>query len=73
MLKVLEGFHHRAAQQITGMMSKRGAGGEWYYPLVLEAMETAGINPIKVYIQRRQETIMERVDFRPIYELCTEA
>ena len=28
-LKVLEGFHHRAARRITGMTEKRGAGGEW--------------------------------------------
>ena len=34
-LKVLEGFHHRAAQQITGMMEKSGVGGEWEYPLLL--------------------------------------
>ena len=29
MLKVLEGFCHRAAQYITRMMEKRRAGGEW--------------------------------------------
>ena len=29
MLKVLTEFHHWAAQRITGMMEKRGAGGEW--------------------------------------------
>ena len=28
-LKVLEGFHHWAAQIITGMAEKRGTGGEW--------------------------------------------
>ena len=35
-LKVLEGFHHRAVQQITEMTAKRGAGGEWEHPLVVE-------------------------------------
>ena len=29
MLKVLTGLHHWAARRITGMMTKRGAGGEW--------------------------------------------
>ena len=29
MLKILEGFHHRAASQITGMTATRGADGEW--------------------------------------------
>ena len=28
-LKVLTTFHHLAAQGITGMMAKRGAGVEW--------------------------------------------
>ena len=32
MLKVLEGFHHRAARQIKGMMAIRGASGEREYP-----------------------------------------
>ena len=27
MIKVLEGFHHRAARRITGMTAIRGAGG----------------------------------------------
>ena len=29
MLKVLEGFHLRAAKRIMGITEKRGAGGEW--------------------------------------------
>ena len=36
-------------------------------------MESTGIHPIGVYIKRRQATIVERVDFRLVYELCTEA
>ena len=71
MLKVLKGFHYRAAWQTTGMTAKCGAGGEWEYPLVVEAMETAGIQPIEVYIMRRQAKIAERVTCRYIYELCT--
>ena len=40
---------------------------------VVEAMEAVGLHPIGVYIRRRQATIAERVDCRPIYEMCTEA
>ena len=29
MIKVLEGFYHRAARRITGVMATRGEGGEW--------------------------------------------
>ena len=39
MLKVLTEFHHREAQQITGMTAKRGAGGKWEYTAIEEAMD----------------------------------
>ena len=55
------------------MTAKRGAGGEWEYPEVEEAMESSGIHPIGVYTKRRQTTIAERVDCRPVNALCTEA
>ena len=48
MLKVLEGFYHQAARQIMRMTEKRGAGREWDYPAVGEAMESAGFHPIGV-------------------------
>ena len=73
MIKFLEGFHHWAARRITGLTEKLGAGREWKYPPVVDAMESAGIHPIGEYIRRRQATIAERVAFRPLYELCTEA
>ena len=73
MLKVLEGFHHRAARWITGMTVKCGADGEWEYPSVVDAMETADIQPIGVIIRRRHATIEERVACIPIYEMYTEA
>ena len=38
----------------------------------MKGMEAAGIQPIGVYIRRRQVNIEERVAFRPIYELCIE-
>ena len=73
MLKVLTVFHHRAERWITGMTAKRGAGGEWVYPVVEETMESVGIHRIGVYIKRRQTTIADRVDFWPVYALYTEA
>ena len=72
MLKVLTGFHHREAQRITGMMAKRGAGGEWGYSSAVEAMEAVGLQTIGVYIKRQQMNIAERVACRPVYALCTE-
>ena len=73
MIKVLEVFHHQAAQRITWMTAKSGSGGEWEYPSVVEEKEATGIHPIWVYIRRQQATIVEKVDCLPNYELCTEA
>ena len=57
MLKVLTVFHHLAAQRITGMTAKRGAGEEWEYPAVDESMDSAGLHHIVMYIKRRKTTI----------------
>ena len=72
MLKVLTEFHHRASRRITGMMAKRGADGWWEYPAVEEVMEYAILNPMRVYIKRRQMTIAERVACWIVYALCPE-
>ena len=72
-LKVLTAFHQWVARWITGMTAKHGAGVEWEYPEIEEAMESTGIQPIRVYIKRRKTTILERVACRPIYALCTES
>ena len=49
MLKVLEGFHHRAAWNTTVLMDWRTEDGEWIYPPVDDAMESVGLWPIKEY------------------------
>ena len=36
-----------------------------------EALDTAGLWPIKEYIQRRQDTVSTKVDLQPIYEMYT--
>ena len=46
MLKVLEGFHHWATRQITGMTATRGVDREWEYPPVAAALEATGLHPI---------------------------
>ena len=52
MLKLLTVFRHRAARQIMGMTSKRGAGREWEYPVLDDVMDTTGVHPIVLYIKR---------------------
>ena len=73
MLKVLTTCHHQLAQRIAVMTEKCGAGREWEYPAVEEAMDSEGILPIRVYIKRRQTTIAERLSCWYVYELCMEA
>ena len=58
-LKLIEVFHHQVAIRITGMMIE--------FPLVAEALETAGIWTIEEYIQWSQATVAAQVACRPIY------
>ena len=73
MLKVLTEFHHKAAQRITGVVANCRVGRELEYQLVNEAMEAAGLHPIRVYIKKQQRTISERVACHHVYALYTEA
>ena len=73
MLKVLEGLHHQVTRHITEMTETRGEVGDCEYPLVLVALEAAGLNHIVEYIRRLQAAIAEKVACRPNYELCVEA
>ena len=73
MLNVLEEFYHQGERRITGMTATRGVGGEWEYPPVVAAMEGTGNHYIGEYIRGWQVTIVEKVDFLPIYKLCIEA
>ena len=55
------------------MTVAHGVDGELEYPPVVSALEDAGLHPIREYIRRRQVTIAEKVECRPIYKLCIEA
>jgi hypothetical protein len=69
MLRVLEGFHHKCAHRISGLMARQTAAG-WYYPPLATAMAEAGLYPIQEYIRRRQSTIAQYIATRPIYARC---
>ena len=66
MMKVLEGFHHSIARRISGMMVRRGAGGEWEWALVEAALEAAGICLMREYVQSQQASIADYVIDRTI-------
>ena len=71
--KGLGGDHHQEARRITGVTAKFGVGWEWEYPLVVTAMESTGLHPIRYYIKRLQATIAEKLAFHPIYKICVKA
>ena len=52
-LKVLEGFHHRSAREISGMTATHGAGRECEYPPLVATMEATGFHSIREYIMSR--------------------
>ena len=72
-----DGGHGKSTRWIPSSDSKQdyGDNGAKYgkrrvgVPLVDEALETAGLWPIKEYILQRQATVAEQVDCWPIYEL----
>ena len=67
--KLIEGLYHRVVRIFVGMTEWRTIGVDWEWPLVDGALETAGMWPIKGYIQRRQASVASQVSLRPIYEL----
>ena len=52
---------YRVARRMTGMTVWRTRSGEWEWPPVAEALETAGLCLIKEYIQWRQDTVVAQV------------
>ena len=67
MLKVIEGSHHRGARRISGKTARRMAIGKWEWPPLAEALDTAGVCPIKEYIYQIQDTVAAQVACRSIY------
>ena len=55
------------------MTTMCGAGREWWYPPVMDALEAAGLYPIVEYIRRQQANMAVNVACRPIYESFVEA
>ena len=71
--KSLEGFHHRVARQMAGMVTKRQRDGTWVYPPIGAAMAMVGLEENGVYIARRQNTVAQYIVNRPIMDLCLAA
>ena len=60
-LKLLEGFHHWAAQRIAGIADWSTEYREWEYHLVADVLDASGIWLIKEYIKIWQDNIKAQV------------
>jgi len=72
-VKRLEGFHIRAAWQMTGMRPERKANGSWSYPCSKDVLEAAGLQTIAHYMDMCWQTVANFIVNQPIWELCAGA
>ena len=65
-------FHHRVARWLTRKLPNWRQDGVWDYNLILEALQEAGLEEIKVYIGRWNNTMAQFIGTRPIMDLYLE-
>ena len=70
-LKVLEGFHLRAAWRLAIVNKpRRSPEGQWTYPRTEDVFEEVGFHSVEHYIKVRRDTIASHIATRPIFSLC---
>ena len=52
-MTALEGFHHRVARRLAGLMARRGNNGEWEFSPVAMALEVTGLWLMQEHVRRR--------------------
>ena len=67
--KALKGFHHRVVRRMEGMGPKRQHDGIYVYPPIGVALATVGLDEIRVYIARRQNTVAQYIANRLIMDM----
>jgi len=72
-LKVLEGFHLRAAWRLAIVNRPRKVGDSWVYPKTEDVLEEVGLYSVEHYIRVRRDTIASHIATRPIFGLCRAA
>ena len=70
MERALGSFQHKVARWITRMQPRRRGGGGWYYPPLASDMEEVGFEETGVYIQKRQNMVVQYIATRPILDPC---
>ena len=69
-LKLLKGFHIRAAWRMTGKRPVKLWDGTWTYPNSAQVLEDAGLKTVAYYIAVRRQHIANYIINKPIITTC---
>ena len=68
--KDLEEFLRQVVWKMEGVEPKFQWDGTWVYPPIGKVLATVGLDDIRVYIARRQNTVAQYIVNCPIMDLC---
>ncbi len=71
-LKLLKGFHIRAAWRMTGKRPVKLRDGTWTYPNLAQVLEDAGLKTVAHYIAVWRQHIANYIVNKPIFTTCVE-
>ncbi len=71
-LKLLEGFHIRAAWHMAGKRPMKLPDGTWTYPNSVQVLEDVGLKTIAHYIAVHQQHIPNYIVSKPIFTRCVD-
>ena len=69
MERALRIFQNRVARRLTRRQRRLRGKGSWEYPPLEVAMEEVGFDEIRVYVTRRQNTVVQYIVTRKIMDL----
>ncbi len=69
-MKRLEGFHIRAAWQMSGKRPEQKEDGSWMYPCSEGVLQAVNLKPIAHYVDVQRQTVANFIVNWTIYELC---
>jgi hypothetical protein len=71
-LKLLEGFHIRAAWGMAGKRPMRLLGGTWTYPNSVQVLEDVGLKTVAHYVAVCWQHIANYIVNKPIFTTCVD-
>jgi hypothetical protein len=71
-LKLLEGFHIRAAWHMAGKRLMRLTDGTWTYPTLAQVLEDVGLKTVAHYFALRWQHIANYIANKPIFTTCVD-